>query len=53
MFKKNLNACLIVFVFTVCLYAKQPPTNFNSYDAMPVSARSIAMGGAGVASYTA
>ncbi|MDD3065246.1 MAG: hypothetical protein PHI20_01695 [Endomicrobiaceae bacterium] len=49
MFKKNLNACLIVFVFTVCLYAKQPPTNFNSYDAMPVSARSIAMGGAGVA----
>lgn len=38
------------FLFSVMyVYAQKAPTSFNSYDGMAVSARSIAMGGAGVA----
>ncbi|GAB1401338.1 hypothetical protein MASR1M68_02490 [Elusimicrobiota bacterium] len=49
MTKKIIFSLFTVLFSVAYVYAQKPPTSFNSYDGMALSARSIAMGGAGVA----
>lgn len=49
MLNKILSLIFILFFSCVFIFAAKPPTMPNSYDGMSVSARSLAMGGAGVA----
>ncbi|GEM_PF-1995423 len=49
MIKKTVSAFFCMFFSCMAIYAQKAPTDFNSYDGMPLSARSIAMGFAGVA----
>ncbi|MDD5021049.1 MAG: hypothetical protein PHR82_02795 [Endomicrobiaceae bacterium] len=49
MIKKIIFLIFTIFSSASYIYAQKAPTSFNSYDGMAVSARSIAMGGAGVA----
>lgn len=49
MLKKSLLSVWCLMLFTSLVFAKKPPTLPNSYNAASVSARSFAMGQAGVA----